>query len=147
MTTSPTVYQIDELESFTQDQFNQLARLMEELDPTLPLKESTLKELVESADNHLMVLRKDDKIIGCYTLCIFTSPTGRKASLEDVVISTEHRGEKLGDLLMEHVIRQLEQFSPIHLQLTSRSSRIAANHLYQKYFKSKETNVYVSDIN
>lgn len=146
MTTISTVYQIEELGSFTHAQFNQLSKLMAELDPTLPLNESTLTEIVESADNHLMVLKKDDEIIGCYTLCIFTSPTGRKASLEDVVISSEYRGEKLGDLLMQDVMRRLETCSPIHLQLTSRPSRIAANHLYQKYFKKKETNVYVSDI-
>lgn len=100
-----------------------------------------LSEVLENA--HLFVAKDGDKIIGCATLCPFFSPTGRKASIEDVVVSTEYRGQGIGRKFVEAAIEKSKTFAPITLQLTSRPTRVAANRLYQSMgFIPKETNFY-----
>lgn len=85
----------------------------------------------------------EGRIIGCATLCVFHSPTGTKASVEDVVVSSAYRGQHLGKKLMEYVLEQAKAYAPIELHLTSSPMRFAANRLYQSLgFQKKETNCY-----
>lgn len=76
--------------------------------------------------------------VGCYT-----SPTGRKACIEDVVTDASVRGQGIGKILVQKAIAFLSTLSPCSVLLTSRPSRLAANALYKKLgFTPKETNVY-----
>lgn len=138
--------QIREVTTYSKSLFLPLQELMMVLDPTLPLKEEVLKELIHCADSHLYVLEAEGRIIGCYTLGVFTSPTGRKASIEDVVVHPDFQGQHLGRKLLDDALERLKGMAPIHVQLTSRPMRVAANKLYQRVgFRQKETNVYVMD--
>ena len=77
------------------------------------------------------------------TLAFYTTPTGRKAWAEDLVVDSSWRGHSFGKLLINHVIQFAEDNGPCLLMLTSRPSRIAANALYRSIgFEAKETNVY-----
>lgn len=104
----------------------------------------TPERLSEVVNNAFLFVAKDgDTIVGCATLCPFVSPTGRKASIEDVVVSTEYRGRSIGRKLVEAAIEKAKEFSPVTIQLTSRPSRVAANRLYQSMgFTRKDTNFY-----
>lgn len=89
----------------------------------------------------------EGRIVGCATLCVFCSPTGRKATIEDVVVSRECRGMHLGEQLVGHLIDTARRQAPIELHLTSKPIRVAANRLYQKMgFTRKETNCYVMKV-
>ena len=119
---------------------------MSELTSSVVIMPEMLTKSLASASSHFFaIVDDDDHIAGCATLCVYDSPTGQKASLEDVVVSSKYRGQGLGELLVQHVIsfarRELEN---VDIHLTSRPHRVAANKLYQKLgFKKKETNVYV----
>ena len=81
--------------------------------------------------------------MGCATLCVFHSPTGTKASVEDVVVDEEYRGRGLGRELMLGILERARRLAPIELHLTSKPARVAANALYQSLgFVRKETNAY-----
>ncbi len=84
------------------------------------------------------------RILACATLCVYESPTGRKASVEDVVVSQKSRGQHIGKRLMEHIIAFARtNLADVDLCLTSRPHRVAANNLYRSLgFQPKETNVY-----
>ena len=84
------------------------------------------------------------RIVGCASLCVFESPTGRKAHIEDVVISSACRGQHLGRALLEHILGYArENLTPIDVHLTSRPARVAANSLYRTLgFEQRDTNVY-----
>ena len=84
------------------------------------------------------------RILGVATLCVYESPTGRKASVEDVVVSQACRGQHIGKRLMEHIITFARtNLADVDLCLTSRPHRVAANNLYRSLgFQPKETNVY-----
>lgn len=141
---------ITELHTLSASQEKEILSLMLELDPEINVSSAMLHRAVTSAASHFFaVMTDDDHIIGCATLCVFESPTGRKASVEDVVVSSQYRGQGLGRLLMEHVIEYArKELKIVDIHLTSRPHRVAANELYKKLgFQQKQTNVYVMKVN
>jgi len=135
---------ISEIRQWDGGLFPDLQALMKELSERRTVTEGMLQAVVEDPGSHLYVLRAPDgRIAGCATLCIYQSPTGRKGSVEDVVVLSAFRGQGLGRRLMEHVLSEARKYSPIELHLTSRPSRVAANALYQALgFTRRETNAY-----
>lgn len=136
---------ITELHSLTDSQVSDLLVLMKELAPDLTVTAEMLQNTVESPNAHLLAAIDDEgRIIGCATLCVFESPTGRKASVEDVVVLSSSRGQHLGKALMEHLISYAcSELKEVDLHLTSHPTRVAANKLYQSLgFELRGTNFY-----
>ena len=135
--------EIVELKIYTQAQFDDLKQLMSELSDRVSLTQTNLLMVLKDSNCHLYVILDGERVMGCATLCVFHSPTGTKASVEDVVVSSAYRGQHLGKQLMEYVLEQAKAYAPIELHLTSNPIRVAANKLYQSLgFKKKETNCY-----
>lgn len=109
-----------------------------------PFGEQELRAIIEDSASQLFIMRDDERIMGMLTLGHYTSPTGRKVWVEDVVVSAEYRGEGLGRKLINHAIEYCrENLSPCTLMLTSNPARVAANELYRTSgFEPKQTNVY-----
>lgn len=134
-----------ELQTLTPSQTADLLDLMHELDPTIAVTGEMLEQAAEAPGTHLFAAVGDDgRILGCASLCVFDSPTGRKASVEDVVVSSDARRQGIGRALMDHIIGYaLRELAPIDLHLTSRPERVAANEMYKRMgFEKRETNVY-----
>lgn len=137
---------IKELTTLSPQQVSDVLSLIQELTTELKVTPEMLQRTVASASSHFFAIENEvGDIVGCATLCVYDSPTGRKAGVEDVVVSSECRGQGLGRMLMEHLIEYAKnELGDVSLHLTSRPHRVAANELYQKLgFKRKETNVYV----
>lgn len=109
-----------------------------------PFGEQELRAIIEDSASQLFIMRDNEHIMGMLTLGHYTSPTGRKVWVEDVVVSAEYRGKGLGRRLIDHAIEYCrENLSPCTLMLTSNPARIAANELYRTSgFEPKQTNVY-----
>ena len=139
---------ITELSTLSALQEKEIVALMGELDPEIEVSSAFLRRTLESESSHFFAVMEGERIVGCATLCVFDSPTGRKASVEDVVVSSRYRGQGLGKMLMEHVIEYARrELGEVDIHLTSRPHRVAANALYQKMgFVRKETNAYVMKI-
>ena len=145
--------EIQELQNYTQTQYEDMKHLLSELSDRVNFSQADLMMVLKDSNCHLYVIlesltpgtspKGEGRIIGCATLCVFHSPTGTKASIEDVVVSSAYRGQHIGKQLMEYVLEQAKAFAPIELHLTSNSVRVAANKLYQSIgFQKKETNCY-----
>lgn len=152
---------IVELHTLDDAQVADMLALMAELDPLIAVTADMLRATADSSQTHLFaaVCEDDDcaggagasvpgRIAGCASLCVFTSPTGLKASVEDVVVGSAFRGRHLGRAFLEHIISYAKaNLSPVDIHLTSRPHRVAANALYRSIgFKQKETNVYILSI-
>ena len=136
---------IIEIHILTPSQTADLLDLMHELDPTIAVTGEMLEQAAEAPGTHLFAAVGDDgRILGCASLCVFDSPTGRKASVEDVVVSSDARRQGIGRALMGHIIGySLRELAPINLHLTSRPERVAANEMYKRIgFEKRVTNVY-----
>ncbi len=131
----------EQITHYDETDFEQLKRLISQLTKRVtPTNEMLMQTLKEGA---LFVARDDRKIIGCAIIVFFHSLTGRKASIEDVVVDETYRGKGIGRQLMENVLALAKTKAPVTLQLTSRAQRIAANALYASMgFERKNTNFY-----
>ncbi len=135
---------IEEITSKADLDFGQMTELMHQLNPELKVTEEMVNQTIEAPDSHLYVMRDGARAIGCATLGVFNSPTGRKASIEDVVVLDEYRGQGLGKRLIEHLLYEAGKLAPIKVQLTSSPVREAANKLYQSMgFTRRDTNFYI----
>jgi len=118
----------------------QLSRLT-----ALPTKD-VLGEVLWSPCNTVLIardLRNGGRIVGTLTLVVFRIPTGVRAWIEDVVVDETMRGRGVGEALSREAIRRATARGARTIELTSRSSREAANRLYQRLgFTRRDTSVY-----
>lgn len=136
---------IKELTNLSDTQVQDVLSLMCELTSSVVVTPEMLMESLASPSSHFFaIVEDDDHIAGCATLCVYDSPTGKKASLEDVVVSSNYRGQGLGVLLVQHVIEYAKsELRNVDIHLTSSPHRVAANKLYQRMgFEKRETNAY-----
>ena len=120
--------------------------LMKELNADLKVTAQQQQRSVASPGTRIFVAENDEKhIVGCATLCVFESPTGRKASVEDVVVLPAYRGQGIGRTLLQRIIDFAKtKLAPIDLRLTSNPTRTEANAMYQALgFVQRDTNVYM----
>lgn len=137
------------LRSLTESQLLDVQELIKELVPGLSVSSERLAALVAAPGTHFFAAVGDDgHVVGCATLCVFDTPTGRKASVEDVVVNPACRGQHIGRKLMEHIIDfARRELGDVELHLTSNPRRVAANNLYRSVgFQQRETNVYNLEI-
>jgi ribosomal protein S18 acetylase RimI-like enzyme len=104
-----------------------------------------VEEIVTSPATVLFTARdgEDGPIVGMLTLVVVRIPTGVRASIEDVVVAEEARGQGCGEALSRAALEAAAAAGARTVDLTSRSSREAANRLYQRLgFRPRDTNVY-----
>jgi ribosomal protein S18 acetylase RimI-like enzyme len=91
----------------------------------------------------MLVARDEGEIVGMLTLVVVALPTGRAAHIEDVVVDERSRGRGVGRQLIEAALIAAKDAGAKHVDLTSRSTRVAANALYQSLgFVQRDTNLY-----
>lgn len=123
----------------------ELNALLPDLSPSAAsLTEYDLKEIIASPCTTLFVAKNESgHIVGSLTLVTFRIPTGVRAWVEDVVVSSKCRGMGIGVSLCKTAIEKAKLLGAVSVDLTSRPTRTAANRLYQKLgFIQRETNVY-----
>ena len=136
--------QIVPAEVVTDELVEAFARLIPQLtSSSAPPTADELSEIVSAPDSVLFVARLDGLVVGSLTLAFYRIPTGLKAWIEDVVVDGDARGNGIGEALSRAALDEARRRGAKHVTLTSRSSREAANRLYQGIgFERYETNVY-----
>ena len=136
---------IVEIKDFSQEIFLFVSKLTKQLNERQKsLSTEAFRAILRSLNAHLFVMYNSDEIpVSMLTVGIYRSPTGSKAWIEDVVVDEEYRGRGFGKKIVEHAIKFIRNLNIETISLTSNSSRVAANKLYQTLgFEHYETNVY-----
>jgi ribosomal protein S18 acetylase RimI-like enzyme len=109
-----------------------------------PPSADQLIAIVESPATDLFLAYGDDgQIVGTLTLVLFRIPTGMRAWIEDVVVDSAAGGQGVGKALNHAALERARAMGAVTVDLTSRPSREAANHLYQTLgFEPRQTNVW-----
>ena len=109
-----------------------------------PPTTAELGEVVASPATDLFIAIDDTgTVVGMATLVTFRIPTGMRAWIEDVVVDEAGRGQGVGDALTRAMVERAHELGCRTVDLTSRPSREAANHMYQRAcFVARDTNVY-----
>ncbi len=144
--TTPDDVVVDEVTQVTPEVLDALRALVPELSKSAPvLTDEALEQIVASPATILLVARDgtDGTILGSLTLVVFSAPTGPRAWIEDVVVTTRTRGRGVGAALVHAANARAGTAGARTVDLTSRPSREAANRLYLRLgFVQRETNVY-----
>ena len=104
-----------------------------------------LTQIVASPATVLFVARDGDggRIVGTLTLALFRIPTALRAWIEDVVVDEAATGRGISYDLSRAALERARREGARTVDLTSRPSREAANHVYKKLgFEIRDTNVY-----
>ncbi len=108
-----------------------------------PALEAVRAMLAHEAITQFLARDDDDRVVGVSTLAVFPIPTARRAWVEDVIVDEAVNGRGIGRQLTEAMLARARELGCTTVDLTSRPSREAANHLYQKVgFTQRATNVY-----
>lgn len=135
---------MEELLKYTPSDFVDLASLMQEFSSNIVFTRESLERMLADPNSHLYVIREENRIVACASLCLFHQPFSTDATIESVVVSSKMRGKGLGRKLMEHLLEEAARMKVNCVHLTSNPKREAANALYQKMgLERKETNCYV----
>jgi ribosomal protein S18 acetylase RimI-like enzyme len=131
----------DDAEALTQA----LVRLVPQLsrsNPPPPLA-AVQAMLAHEAITQFLARDDDGTIVGVSTLAVFPIPTGQRAWVEDVIVDEVRAGHGIGAQLTDAMLQRARELGCVTVDLTSRPSREAANHLYKKVgFQPRDTNVY-----
>jgi ribosomal protein S18 acetylase RimI-like enzyme len=112
-----------------------------------PSLEAVRTMLAHEAITQFVARGEDGSIVGVATLAVFPIPTARRAWVEDVIVDEAVNGQGIGRALTEAMLERARALGCATVDLTSRPSREAANHLYRKVgFQPRETNVYRYDL-
>lgn len=92
-------------------------------------------------DNHLYVVEKEDKIVGCATLHIqrkLIRNGGKAAYIEEVVVREENRGQGIGEMLMARLVEKAKEMGCYKVTLSCFPERVA---FYERcgFFKENHT--------
>jgi len=102
-----------------------------------------------ASDAITQFVARDDggRIVGVATLAVFPIPTAKRAWIEDVIVDEASNGRGIGSQLTQAMSERARAAGCETVELTSRPSREAANHMYRKLgFVERETNVYRYDL-
>lgn len=147
---------IDEAHEVTPELVAAFERLVPHLSKSSPPPgKDELVEMVEAPGTFVLVARLasdgdepgSGEIVGTLTLVCFRIPTGVRAWIEDVIVDETAEGRGIGTALTERALELAAAAGAKTVDLTSRPSREAANHLYRKVgFELRDTNIYRFDL-
>ncbi len=135
---------IIQIHEYSDDLLGALNELLPQLSSSAQLlTEEDLKEIISADNSHLFMAKGAEGYCGSLTLVVFKTPTGSWAWIEDVVVSEGWRGKGIGEMLISQAIETAKAHGVKKVDLTSSSTREAANARYQKLgFDCRDTNVY-----
>jgi len=133
----------------TSDDAEELHRALQHLVPQLsrsnPAPDLAAVRGMLGHDAVTQLLARDDtgKIVGVATLVTFPIPTAVRSWVEDVIVDEAMNNQGIGRLLVDAMVVRAGELGAKTVDLTSRPSREAANHLYRTAgFEVRDTNVY-----
>ena len=126
-----------------------MTKLMPQLTQAPVPSRELVTKLIGSAENgnRLVAAWQDGEMVGMGCLCVFASPTGVHAHIEDVVVDESQRGKGTGEAIVKALLAEARAQSLQGVSLTCNPRRAAANRLYQRLgFKQWQTNNYWIDL-
>ncbi|MGB3152557.1 MAG: GNAT family N-acetyltransferase [Maribacter sp.] len=122
---------------------NQLSVLYKQLNAEL--KQLSLKSILEAPDCiDIACSFHGTQLVGIAMMANYKVVSGYKGMIEDVVVSEEFRGQRIGKKLMEKLLEQAKKRKLNDVLLFSGHHRTAAINLYKSLgFKLKSSGLYV----
>jgi ribosomal protein S18 acetylase RimI-like enzyme len=124
-----------------------MKRLLPELRADLIVTDGHIEALLKSPySKHVFVL-DDNLLVGYAELHWWNTATGKGGYIENVVVTAEHRGQKVGTMLLTNLLDHAKQIGVQEVHLHTGTWRKAAIGLYKSLgFLQKDTTVQVKTL-
>lgn len=124
----------------------QLTNLYKQLNADL--KQLDLSTILENGDQTDVVIGMDGEVlVGIAMMAKYKVISGHKGMIEDVVVSSDYRGQGIGRKLMEKLLEQAQNEKLNDVLLFSGHHRTTAIALYKSLgFKLKDSGLYIKNI-
>jgi ribosomal protein S18 acetylase RimI-like enzyme len=125
---------------------NQISELFKQLGENK--NQISLTELLDGKNQISLVYCSDkDEIIGIALMCTYKVISGKKGWIEDVVVSSGHRGKGIGRKMMNKLLEIGSEKELSEILLFTEDHRTPAINLYSDLgFKCKESRIYTRKI-
>lgn len=138
--------EIEEATAVTPELHEALARLLPQLNPTLPVPTlARLQAIMDDPDVTLLLARDEGRIIGTATLIVYATPFWMKARLDEVVVDASARGRGVGEAIVSACLdlARRKGAQVAELQSGRGPARDVANRLYRRMgFELRDSNLY-----
>jgi ribosomal protein S18 acetylase RimI-like enzyme len=109
-----------------------LKELLAQLSSTAGFDEALIHDMIAADSTRLFLAMSGANVVGMSVLAHYATASGRRAHIEDVVVSSEERGRGIGADLVNAMLKAADVMKCRSVELTSRPSREAAIRLYQR---------------
>ncbi len=107
------------------------------------MNENALRKIIHSEAVTLLMALNHQQPVGMLSLVMFSTSTGNRARIEDLVVDTGMRRHGVAGRLIKSAITIAQKSDADTIELTSHPSRESANRFYEKMgFAIKKTNLY-----
>ena len=131
------------LNEVTSDLQSQLTELYKQLNADLTQLDIA-SALSDYNTTEAVICMDEDKLVGIAMMAKYKVVSGHKGMIEDVVVSSDYRGQGIGRKLMEKLLEQAESSKLDDVLLFSGHHRTAAISLYKSLgFKLKKSGMYI----
>ncbi len=131
------------LNEVTSDLQSQLTELYKQLNADLTQLDIA-SALSDYNTTEAVICMDEGKLVGIAMMAKYKVVSGHKGMIEDVVVSSDYRGQGIGRKLMEKLLEQAESSKLDDVLLFSGHHRTAAISLYKSLgFKLKESGMYI----
>lgn len=138
-------FTIEQLTNFSPSDADAIRTLASQLGSySKTLSDADLREMITSPMHTLLVARekKEKKIVGMVMFVSYRIFYLKKAYIDDLVVSPDYRGKKIGSQLLMKAVALAEKSGAAYVDFTAHPKR-DSNKLYEKLgFKVRETNAY-----
>jgi len=99
-----TIIEIEKLDS---NRFELIQKYVSQLTShESTIDKNLIESIIKEENSHLFFAMNDTgEYLGMFTIGFYSSPTGKKAWIEDVVVDILYRGQGIGKFLMEFAIQ------------------------------------------
>lgn len=123
----------------------QIQILFSELSDIPTLSVESLLQLPQPP--YIAVCSENDVVIGMATMAVYDIISGRKAWIEDVIVSSDYRKKGIGELLVQNLIKKAKELNVKAILLHSNPKREAAHRLYKRMgFAEKDSSLFALSI-
>ena len=134
------------IREYCNDDFNEVIKLLKS---NFKISD-TIKELDKDSDNGFSVVASLNKKIVGYIRVDIIKDIGKNSNyyfLSYVCVNSDYQNMNVATKMLDFVFNRAKDDKVIYIELTSRSSRKAANHLYLKTgFEIRDTNVFRKEV-
>ncbi|MEK7173788.1 MAG: GNAT family N-acetyltransferase [Patescibacteria group bacterium] len=113
---------VEKVIQFEDSTYEIMRDLLKDLYPTRPLlSREQCKVVMEDDHSQVFVAKKDGEIVGMSTLAWYRKFAGDKWFIEDVVVDERMRGQGIGSLLNESMLKEAQESGADFIDVDTRS--------------------------